>query len=130
MASGDGAGRPCFLHVDDAEELALVALALAALSGLTIIPSHTSSLAAGSWDFVHGGGERCTPLAAALRASRTRDGGSVSLALTKVPSLSSFSLFATVGGGGGFVGHGGGGMQWVPSTGTLTVSPVAFLSSG
>jgi hypothetical protein len=101
MVSGDGAGRPRFLLVDDDEELVPVALALAALSGLKIIPSHMLSLAAGSWDFVHGGGEHRTPLAAASRASHTRGGGLVSLALTEVPSLSSFSLFATVGGGGG-----------------------------
>jgi hypothetical protein len=62
-----------------------------------------------------------TPFAASARASCSRGGGSISLALTDVPSLSSFSPFTRGGGGvgvfgGGSGGHSGARTQWSPSS--------------
>jgi hypothetical protein len=79
--------------------------------GLAIIPAPSLSVVSGDWDSVGIGG-RCTPLAAALLASCPRGGVLVSLALTDVPSLSLFSLFAV-----GFGGGGGGVMMVAPGQG-------------
>ncbi len=89
---------------------------LTALSGLTIIPSLSMADASGSWGLVGIEGGWLTPAASTCH-SCLRGGVSVSLALTDVPSLSSFSPFAGgLGGEGAGARDGGGaGTVWTPS---------------
>ena len=77
-----------------------VALTSVALSGLKITPSVPPDAVSGDWTYGGMGGGHFPPFAASAWASCSRGGGSISLALTKAPSLASLSPF-TGGGVGG-----------------------------
>jgi hypothetical protein len=100
MAPGAYTTHPHFT-LDNKDDGGAVASMLAGLLALTLLPS--LSMADASWGMVGVEGGRQTP-AASRRASCLRGGMSVLLALTDVPFLALFSLFA-----GGF---GGGGLAW------------------
>jgi hypothetical protein len=108
MDLGDeGANRIPFLLADKEDDgIGAVPSASVVLSRLTIIPSIPPDAVSGDWTLGGmGGGRITTPLAAPTRAPRLRGSGSMSitLALTDVPLLTSFSPFAGGGGGGGLV---------------------------
>ena len=88
------------LKKEDADIVA-VASASVALLRLTIIPSVPPDAVSGDWTLGGMGIGRLTLFAASARASCSCGGGSISSALTDVPSLSSFSPFTGGGGGGG-----------------------------
>jgi hypothetical protein len=121
MDLGEGAScAPFSLAYKEEEEIGAVASALVAISWLTIIPSVPSGAVSGDWTIGGMGSGRHTPLAVSKRASHSRGGGSISLALTKAPSLASFSPFTGGGGRGGFGGFGG---ENQGSSGVTTWSP-------
>ena len=106
---GGGQARARFLLEDEEDFVeAAVASASVAFSGLTILPPQQLS-ASGSWVGI-GGGLVPGSVAPALRALRSRGGGSVSSGLTDLASLSLPAPF--VGGGGGSWGGGFGTFCW------------------
>ena len=117
---GEEAIRAPFLFAAEEEaDIMAVASTSVALSGLMITPpSVPPDAVSGDWTYGGmGGGRRISPFAAFARASRLRGGGSISSALTKAPSLASFSPFTGGGVGGGFGGgSGSAGASWRPST--------------
>jgi hypothetical protein len=118
MNLGEEAIRALFLLAAEEEaDIMAVASTSVALSGLTITPSVPPDTVSGDWTYGGMGGGRISLFAASARASCSRGGGSISLALTKAPLLASFSPF-TGGGVGVFFGGGSGsaGASWRPST--------------
>ena len=110
---------PFSLAAEEEADNMAVASTSVALLGLTITPSIPPDAVSGDWTYGGMGGGCFSPFAASARASRSRGGGSISLALTEAPSLASFSTFSGGGVGGGFGGGGGtgsAGASWRPST--------------
>ena len=75
----------------------MTATPVLSLAGLTLLPS-VASLASLGWEHIAAGGSgRRTLLGISSRASRPQGGAPVASALTKAPSLSSFSPFSAGG---------------------------------
>ena len=115
---GEAAIRaPFLLAAEEEADIMAVDLTSVELSGLMITPSIPPDAVSGDWTYGGMGGGRVSPFAASARASCSRGGGSISLALTEAPSLTSFFPFTGGGVGGGFGGDSGSaGASWRPST--------------